>query len=98
MPALGRTVPIRPRESGADSELLTWTGEGWEHGAIQLRGTAVVIDWTASQFEHDPAKARQYPQPFGSEPLEATWTSLARRGTVGAPEPSSVLVATARLI
>ncbi len=42
------------RESGADGELLVWTGEGWEHGAIQLKGTDIVVDWTASQFEKDP--------------------------------------------
>lgn len=52
------------RESGTDGDLLAWTGKGWEHGAIQLRGAAIVVDWTASQFEHEPAKAQQYPQPW----------------------------------
>lgn len=51
------------RESGADGELLVWTGQGWEHGAIQLKSSDIVVDWTASQFEADPNKAKAYDYP-----------------------------------
>jgi hypothetical protein len=51
------------RESGADGELLVWRGQDWEHGAIQLQGTDIVVDWTASQFEAEPEKARTSEHP-----------------------------------
>jgi hypothetical protein len=51
------------RQSGADGELLVWRGQDWEHGAIRLLGTDIVVDWTASQFEADPEKAQAYEHP-----------------------------------
>lgn len=51
------------RELGRDGDMVVWSGKGWEHGAIQIKGTNVVVDWTASQLEEDPDKAREYDFP-----------------------------------
>jgi hypothetical protein len=51
------------RESDLDGSLLVWVGEGWEHGAILLDGTDIVVDWTASQFAEDDEEAAAYDFP-----------------------------------
>jgi hypothetical protein len=55
--AATRFLPVL-RELGADGEMVVWSGEGWERGAIQLKGTDIVVDWTPSQLEKDADKAR----------------------------------------
>jgi hypothetical protein len=62
------------REKGSDGTLLSWghVGGTWWHCTVQLKGTDVVVDWTARQF--DPAAP--YPRIEKRTVAEARWNLL----------------------
>lgn len=64
------------REKGADGTLLSWGGTGWWHCAVLIAGSAdVVVDWTASQFEGDDARADvPYPRVETRARADARWS------------------------
>lgn len=72
--------------------MLVWTGEGWEHGAILLSDADVVVDWTASQFVEDAAKAAMVPVPC----IEARTEPDARWGESYVLEFESAFLRAAR--
>jgi hypothetical protein len=64
------------REKGADGTLLAWGGTGWWHCAVLITGSAdVVVDWTASQFETEEARADvPYPRIETRAQADARWS------------------------
>lgn len=63
------------REKGASGTLLAWGGTGWWHCAVLIADSAdVVVDWTASQFETEEARAEvPYPRIETRAQADARW-------------------------
>jgi len=61
---------------GGSGRLLEWGWEGSWHHAVLIDGTTVVVDWTAAQFEDDPAVAAS----VGFPRIEPLHDALARWG------------------